>query len=215
MRRQGYEHIEGASSVLLLDVDGVLQSPRTEFVGAIERDYRWSTDYLEFQRELFRDPEYLRTLVGEGDFLAVAGRILPQHVEGLKATAFLDRWLNENIEPNPVLLELIPRLEVAEVYLASNQERLRGAYVERLYSGCSWLSGSFLSYRVRHRKPDRAFFEHLLQTVGRRADQCLFVDDAESCVAAAEALGIPSVRFLDNEQLASELTVRGLMGGGG
>jgi HAD superfamily hydrolase (TIGR01509 family) len=201
----------GVTCVLLLDIDGVLQFPRPEFIEAIERDYRWSDGYLAFQRELFRDPEYLQTLVGEGDILAVAGRILPHHAEGLTASTFLNRWLSENIEPNQALLDLLPSLKVEQVYLASNQEPIRGTHVERLYARYGWLSGAFLSYRVGHRKPNPDYFEHLLQTIGRRPDACLFVDDAESCVAAAAKVGIPSVRFLDNDRLISEFTARGLI----
>jgi HAD superfamily hydrolase (TIGR01509 family) len=206
---QRCEH--GVIEVLLLDIDGVLQFPRAGFVEAIERDYAWSEGYLAFQRELFRDAKYLQALTGEGDFLAVAARLLPRHVGGLTAPVFLDRWLSENIEPNDALIELIPRLTVRHVYLASNQEPRRGAHIERLYSGHSWLSGTLFSHQIGHCKPDRRYFAQVLQTIGRPADACLFIDDSESCVTAAISAGIPSIRFLDTEQLASELATRGLL----
>ncbi|MFI6761315.1 HAD family hydrolase [Micromonospora sp. NPDC050417] len=199
------------TSILLLDIDGVLQFPRPEFAAAIERDYRWRHGYLAFQDDLFRDPAYLRSLAGDGDFLDVADRVLAEHVDGLTGSVFLDRWLGGNIQLNQALLDVIPRLGIERVYLASNQESRRGAYVEQLYRGQRWLAGAFLSHRVGHRKPDTRYFDHILRTVDRAPAECLFVDDNAACVAAATTVGINGIRFVDNRSLMSELASLGLI----
>lgn len=198
-------------TTLLLDVDGVLQFRSPDFALAIERDYRWRESYHAFQRDLFADPGYLATLAGEGDFLAVAERILVRHTEGLDASTFLHRWLDENIVPNRTLLDLLTRLDVEQIYLASNQEPRRGTHIEGLYRQHSWLKGVILSHHIGRRKPDPEYFRRLLQTITSDARECLFVDDSSSCVAGAVQVGIPSIQFVDNDQLSAELGARGLM----
>jgi HAD superfamily hydrolase (TIGR01509 family) len=54
-------------------------------------------------------------------------------------------------------------------------------------------------------KPDPAIFEHTLQGVGVRPSESLFVDDRESNISAARALGIQAIQFRSIEQLRSDL----------
>jgi putative hydrolase of the HAD superfamily len=198
----------GGGVVLLLDVDGVLQFGRAGFQRAIESDYQWRDGYLAFQRDLFSDPEYQLTLVGRADFLTVADRLLVEHVRGLTAERFLERWTRENIEMNEDLIEALPALDVKAVYLATNQEPLRGAHIERSYSSFVWLAGSFVSHRMGCRKPSKAYFERILTDLNCSGRDVIFVDDADSCVAAAKEVGIRAVRFENNEQLLSDLATQ-------
>ncbi|GIF01563.1 hypothetical protein [Paractinoplanes rishiriensis] len=112
---------------LLLDVEGVVQFPRAQFVADIERDYRWRAGYLAFEQELLHDPGEARALVGDGDLLDVVARVLAGHVTGVTPRQFLDRWLAERIEPNHELLDLLPRLNVTQIFLITNQEVRRAA----------------------------------------------------------------------------------------
>jgi FMN phosphatase YigB (HAD superfamily) len=60
-------------------------------------------------------------------------------------------------------------------------------------------------------KPEPAIFRHTLDRIGRRADECLFIDDVERNVAAAQALGFLAHRFTTPDALAFELRVAGLL----
>jgi HAD superfamily hydrolase (TIGR01509 family) len=195
---------------LLLDVDGVLQFPRPEFVVAIERDYRWRRGYLAFQRELLQDPGEARSLVGHGDLLTVVERILPRHVRGLSAEMFVGRWLAENIEPNHELLDMMPRVAVERIYLATNQEPVRGAHIAGLYADRPWLAGILVSHEIGHVKPDRAFFDEALARIGQRPRECLFVDDKQAFVVGAVTAGLPGIQFRSTHQLAADLAAYGL-----
>jgi HAD superfamily hydrolase (TIGR01509 family) len=53
------------------------------------------------------------------------------------------------------------------------------------------------SHHLGVRKPDPAFFDVLLDRVGARPEEAVFVDDREVNVAAAERRGIRSHRFVD------------------
>jgi len=201
------------TTTLLLDVDGVLIFTRPGFEAEIERAYPWAEGYPAFERELMSDPAEARSLVGEGDLISLVARILPRHVPGVPAEEFVDRWLGAGILLNDELLDLVPEIAVDEVYLATNQEPVRGTYLAALYADRPWLTGSLMSYELRQRKPDPAYFSAALRRIGRRPDECLLVDDKEACVAGAAEMGIPGIRYHDNVQLAAELTARGLLAG--
>ena len=196
--------------MLLLDVDGVLQFRRPEFLLAIERDYRWRHGYLAFERELLSDPAEARCLVGDGDLLTLVGQILPRHVHGLSAKEFIDRWLADDIELNDELLDHIARLAVERIYLATNQEAVRAAHIAGLYAGRPWLTGILSSHEVGHAKPDRAYFDEALARIGRPPQECLFIDDKQANVEGASTAGMPGIHFRGNRQLMADLTAYGL-----
>ncbi|WP_179855370.1 HAD-IA family hydrolase [Paractinoplanes atraurantiacus] len=191
---------------LLLDVDGVLQFPRPEFVRAIERDYSWRAGYLAFQRALLADPAEARALTGDGALITLVERLLPQHVAGLSAPVFLERWVTENIAVNEELLTMLPGLPFDEIYLATNQEAVRGARVRELYSGRPGITGFLISHELRHRKPGRAFFDAALARIGRTPSECMFVDDKQQYLDGAARAGLATILYRDNAQLVADLT---------
>jgi len=64
-----------------------------------------------------------------------------------------------------------------------------------------------ISGEVGMRKPDPGIFEHTLDLLGLRAQQCVFVDDLPVNVRAAAALGFVGVRHTSYESTAAELDV--------
>jgi putative hydrolase of the HAD superfamily len=60
---------------------------------------------------------------------------------------------------------------------------------------------------VGMRKPDPAIYELTLERLGEgvSAGDCLFIDDLEINITAAEKLGMSAVRFVDNEQAIPEI----------
>jgi 2-haloacid dehalogenase len=59
-------------------------------------------------------------------------------------------------------------------------------------------------------KPDPAIFRLLLERHGLAAADCLFIDDSERNVRAAEALGMQAHRFRDAATLQAALRAAGL-----
>lgn len=71
---------------------------------------------------------------------------------------------------------------------------------------------SFVSCNTGVRKPSPEAFLGACRALGRSPSECLFVDDREVNCRAAEAVGMPSLRFSgDVTELRSELTRRGLL----
>lgn len=54
-------------------------------------------------------------------------------------------------------------------------------------------------------KPDRGIYEVLLQKLGVKPSECLFVDDKAENIRAAEQLGIKGILFEGKEKLEQEL----------
>lgn len=70
---------------------------------------------------------------------------------------------------------------------------------------------SFVSCRTGYRKPDPRAYTHALEALGRRADECLFIDDRPGNCEGATAEGIPSLVFTDAVSLRRELEERGVL----
>lgn len=204
-------YIDLMINTLLLDVDGVLQFRRPEFVAEMERDYRWRHGYLAFRRDVLEDPAEQQSLVGIGDVRALARRVLPRHVHGLSADVWVDRWLAEAFTSSHELIELLPHVAVDSIYLATNQEPVRGAYIEQLYAARGWLNGMLASHQIGHVKPEHAYFQTALTRIGRQPQECLFIDDKIDNILAGQAAGIPSIRFRGSAQLRADLAQHGLL----
>ncbi|MBA4384784.1 MAG: HAD family phosphatase, partial [Anaerolinea sp.] len=54
-------------------------------------------------------------------------------------------------------------------------------------------------------------FHILLNEINRKAEECLFIDDSTANIQTAEDLGFQTIHFKSAEQLADELTRRGLV----
>ena len=55
-------------------------------------------------------------------------------------------------------------------------------------------------------KPDEKIFQRLLQTIGRPAPECVFIDDSLINVQAARRLGMKAIHFKSPGQFLAELT---------
>lgn len=69
----------------------------------------------------------------------------------------------------------------------------------------------FVSGELRLIKPDPAIFRHVLDAIGAEPSSCLFIDDAEKNVAAADRLGLRTHLFTGPDALRADLTRRGLL----
>lgn len=66
------------------------------------------------------------------------------------------------------------------------------------------------SYQLRMAKPDLAIYEYVLQQLGTRPDETLFLDDKQVNIDAANAVGMRAVLFTDVDHLRADLMAMGL-----
>jgi FMN hydrolase / 5-amino-6-(5-phospho-D-ribitylamino)uracil phosphatase len=113
----------------------------------------------------------------------------------------------------PGMPELLAEVEGrVDRYVASNYpawiEDVREAFD---LDGCT--EGVWASHHLGVRKPDRRFFELLLDKIGHDPVACLFVDDRPDNCAGAEAAGLRSHLFTDADDLRARLRTEGVLDG--
>lgn len=69
----------------------------------------------------------------------------------------------------------------------------------------------FVSCFMGLAKPDKRIYEKVLEELGMKVDEIVFVDDKERNITAAEEVGIDSILFESAEQTKKELQSRGLL----
>lgn len=67
-----------------------------------------------------------------------------------------------------------------------------------------------ISSEVGHIKPSQEIFQIILNRMGLRSSEALFIDDSEHYVKGAEKAGIKSLQFSNASQLANDLQKIGL-----
>jgi 2-haloacid dehalogenase len=71
--------------------------------------------------------------------------------------------------------------------------------------------GIVVSGEIGMVKPDRAIYDHLVETYDLTPAQCLFIDDNRANVDGARAAGWQAVRYVSPDQLRREFAARGLL----
>jgi HAD superfamily hydrolase (TIGR01509 family) len=124
---------------------------------------------------------------------------------------FLQAWYSVFAQPliSDELLAALARN--VHLWALSNTNKLHFEFMTRQYTFLRHFEGFVLSHEVGALKPDARIFLHALEKTQARASDVLFVDDQESNVRAAQALGIEAFRFLSPDQFAAEMKARGLL----
>ena len=131
----------------------------------------------------------------------------PEIAEELRL-AFTD--LSGMLTMRPFAIPLVRGLKEAGygVFYLSN-------YSKKAYEECAeslafmpFMDGGLVSFRAGKTKPSPDMYRLFLDTCGLRAEECVFVDDTEENVLAAEALGFTGLVFISYEKLLEDL--RGL-----
>lgn len=73
-----------------------------------------------------------------------------------------------------------------------------------------YFSGYAVSYQLKFRKPDPRAYHAALALIGYPAEQCLFIDDREANVVAAQQVGLAAHLFTSVENLRTALASHGI-----
>ena len=79
------------------------------------------------------------------------------------------------------------------------------------YDFLHWFDGRLVSGEEKTRKPFPEFYQLLVDRFAINKAQAIFIDDNLRNAEAAEAFGLPSIRFESPAQLRTELENRGLL----
>jgi len=130
----------------------------------------------------------------------------PKHIENLSAWE-IEMWSNAN----PVMVDWLLDMSRAGIKTAllSNMPADLAEHVQTKFEWMRNFTFKTFSAHVRLVKPDPAIYQHTLRGLGVKASETVFVDDRETNIGAARALGIHAIQFQSIEQLRNDLEVMG------
>jgi len=129
--------------------------------------------------------------------------------------AFFDRWMEctgGTIEPTA---ELMREIKAAgyPVYGLSNWSNETFPRLRHRYPFLNELDDYLLSGMAGVAKPDEEIFRIFLQRINRQAEDCVFIDDAQVNIDAANRLGFTAILFRSAPQLRADLHALGILNG--
>jgi putative hydrolase of the HAD superfamily len=181
-----------AIKALMVDVDGVLIDGRPEdgrpWQTSIETDLGVNAEAL---REIFVAHYWDDIITGRADLtdhLTVTLREVAPH---LSPAQFLAYWFERDSYLVAAFLPELSRIRSAgiRVYLATNQEHLRAAWLMEKLGLAAHVDGIFYSARIGVKKPESQFFARVQAAVSLSADEILFIDDNRQNIDAAVQAG--------------------------
>jgi putative hydrolase of the HAD superfamily len=177
-----------AIQALMVDVDGVLVDGRPEdgrhWHASVAEDLGFASDTLH---EQFFAPYWENIVLGRAglmEHLTTALQKIAPHVSPAK---FVSYWFERDSRlAAPLLQELsLVRSAGIRVYLATNQEHLRAAYLMEKLGLAEHVDGIFYSAHLGAKKPDMKFFAKVQAAVGLRGEETLLIDDSRQNIEAA------------------------------
>jgi 2-haloacid dehalogenase len=140
----------------------------------------------------------------------LSGRF-PHHRELIHA--YHERWADSITGPIEGTVRILQRLRDAGYHLVALTNWSAEKFLETRgrYDVFALFDDIVVSGEVGLVKPDREIFELAIRRIGRGVEECLFIDDSETNVAAASTLGFRTIRFVSPEQLEKALEKEGIM----
>jgi putative hydrolase of the HAD superfamily len=193
---------------IMMDVDGVLVSGRPQdgahLFTDLEKDLGITVEAL--QRHFFA-PRWPAIVTGEKALLPELAEALATIAPSVRAETLIDYWFINDSRLDETVLHAMADLRAAgsPVYLATNQEHRRAAYLMQTMGLAEHVDGIFYSAAIGHRKPEVGFFAHVDAALGDRPGQVVLIDDTEANVAAAREHGWSAIHWQKGMTVAAAL----------
>ena len=119
----------------------------------------------------------------------------------------LTQIYNSVIAPSSNMFPIVSQIsKTHRIALASNTSEPHWKYAQKFLPFSSLLNPVIVSYLVGTHKPEKAFYDKLLNESGLPADRILFIDDLETNVEGARKVGIIGLQFSTLENLETILS---------
>ena len=129
--------------------------------------------------------------------------------------AFFERWMECTGEAFQPTVEIMREVKSAgyPVYGLSNWSTETFPLLQHRYPFLPELDGYLLSGMAGVAKPDEEIFRIFLARIERKAEECVFIDDAQVNIDVANRLGFTGILFTSAQQLRAELAAIGVLNG--
>lgn len=196
--------------VVIFDLDGVIRDWNDEELAVLETSF--GLEPGEIVTVAFEGGLGRAATTGELTYRAwmdeIRRRIMARHGAGV--TAALDEWERNVGRVDTEMLALLRavRTQVPAVVLSNGTTRLRrDLYALDLTDEFDRI---FNTAEIGVAKPEPGAFLHVLDELGRRPDEVVFIDDLAANVDGARSVGIRSHRHLEREGTAAFLEGHGI-----
>jgi len=113
---------------------------------------------------------------------------------------------NSVLIPSENMFPIVSQIaKTHRIALASNTSEPHWEYAQKFLPFSSQLNPVIVSYLVGTHKPEKAFYDSLVNASGVPADRILFIDDLETNVEGARKAGIIGLQFSTLENLETAL----------
>lgn len=184
----------------------------------------WNPRYL--YRQLFDDEAAMERFLAEicspaWNERQDAGRPWREAVEDLIArhpdhaaliTAYHQRWAEMLRDEVPESVEVLQALKALglRLYALTNWSHETFPVARRRFAFLDWFDGIVVSGEEGLIKPDPGIFHRMLTRYDIDPSRALFIDDSPRNVAAAAALGLHALHFVDAHRLREDLIALGV-----
>ena len=146
------------------------------------------------------------------DAVAERQRQFPHHSELI--TLWKDGWSQMLRDAFPETVAILAELRERghRLIALTNWSAETFPVARQRFAFLDWFEDIVVSGEVRVAKPDHRIFRLALERNGLEAARTAFIDDASANVAAAHALGLAAVQFVDARSLRLDLARLGLLG---
>ena len=194
--------------LLMVDVDGVLVHGRPgdglPLFTYLERDLGLRLGALQeaFFKTCWPDIVTGRDAL-EPRLAEVLGKIAP-HVS---ARTLIDYWFENDSRLDHGLLEDLAALRAGgtKMFLATNQEHMRAAYLMENLRLSDYFDGIFYSAMLGYQKPAPEFFRLATERVGIAPGDIAFIDDYPANIEAARQFGWKAMHWAPGSKLEDAL----------
>ncbi|GAC1041295.1 HAD-IA family hydrolase [Rhizobium sp. No.120] len=196
--------------LLMVDVDGVLVHGRPSdglpLFTYLERDLGLKLEVL--QEAFFKTcwPDIVTGLDALEPRLAeVLGKIAPH----LSARTLIDYWFENDSRLDYSLLDDLAVLRAGgtRMFLATNQEHMRAAYLMDELGLSDYFDGIFYSGMLGYQKPAPEFFRLATERVGIAPGDIAFIDDYPANIEAARQFGWKAMHWTSTSKLQDAIAV--------
>ncbi len=187
---------------ILFDADGVVvKGPR--FSDILEEKYSITRD----KTEPFFSSEFQMAQIGRVNLREVLIPYLERWGWNGTVDDLIKVWF-ESVSPDTQMIQKIGELRAKGIKccLASNQEKLRAAYLANEMGFEKVFDKIFISAHIGHKKPLVEFFEYIAGHLeGIKKEEILVWDDKDTNVDAARAFGFQAEAFRGFEDFSKKL----------
>jgi len=174
--------------IILLDIDGLIIRKKRVFSRRLEKEFGISAKVIQ----PFFKSAFLKCENGKADLKKELQKIIPLWGWKKSVGKLLDYWFNAEAETQKTVLNLVDQLRVNgfKIFLQTNQEHYRAAFLWHKVGLKKHFDGIFSSCDLGHPKPSQFFWKEIHKKLPPiQKSEVMVWDDGIPNVSSAKKFG--------------------------